>query len=118
MTLWHFLEEEHGAGRCYHGTVKALRGGSNCIVEYDVAERFPESNGRNPSWDANGSPSNGSRAGAGAYRGRRRRSNGGGAEEEGQEEEGGWSGAGGRLDTAGGWTGGVRAGSCEEVGGC
>ncbi|CAN0071866.1 unnamed protein product, partial [Ectocarpus fasciculatus] len=51
MTLWHFLEEDHGAGRCYHGTVKALRGASNCIVEYDLAERFPEPHGRDGSWD-------------------------------------------------------------------
>lgn len=104
MSLWHFLEEEHGAGRCYHGTVKALRA-SNCIVEYDLAERFPES-GRNPyppPWDNatssfDADASSGARTGLGT----------------GDTDAGDWNGAGNRVDGRGG-TLGVRASSCEEV---
>lgn len=42
ITLWHFLEEDQGVGRCYYGTVKTLRS-TQCIVEYDRAERLSES---------------------------------------------------------------------------
>ncbi|CAM9274578.1 unnamed protein product [Ectocarpus sp. 6 AP-2014] len=99
MTLWHFLEEDHGAGRCYHGTVKALRGASNCIVEYDLAERFPEPHGRDGSWDAGG--------GSAAARG--------GGSSNGDSAAGGWSGAGSHLDSEGRWSRNFRASSCEEV---
>lgn len=118
MSLWHFLEEDHGAGRCYHGTVKAVRGAhaSVCVVEYDVAERFPESSGRNPTWGG-GSHHNGPSASpASPRRGAGRHNNGsGGGGDRSSAEGGGWSGAGARLDSGGGWTGGVRAASCEEV---
>lgn len=91
MSLWHFLEEDQGAGRCYHGSVKALRGASNCIVEYTLAERFPESQGRNASWDYGKSASAG-RGGAG-----------------------GWSGAGSRSDANGRRSEGCWASYYEEV---
>ena len=53
MTLWHFLEEDNGAGRCYLGTIKAIRV-SNCIVEYDRAERLPGPHSRGSSWGGRG----------------------------------------------------------------
>lgn len=33
------MEEDHGPGRCYAGTVKAIRPNAQCVVEYDKVER-------------------------------------------------------------------------------
>lgn len=121
MTLWHFLEEDHGAGRCYYGTVKAVRA-SNCIVEYDHAERLPEPHRRNASWDGkwactvnSGADSNGT---ATISSGKNLRGSGNGVEDGVGEDGGGWSGTGrgGAGGSAGGagWAG-FRASMCEEV---
>lgn len=113
ITLWHFLEEDQGAGRCYRGTVKALRA-SNCIVEYDLAERFPEAHHGGSSWEGkrgcNGnSPVSSAKAGD-------RGSGGGGG---GGRGDSAWNGTGrvgsGGSGEPGTWAGGFRASSCEEV---
>lgn len=38
-TLWHYMDEDGEVGRCYAGTVKAIRPNNQCVVEYDRAER-------------------------------------------------------------------------------
>lgn len=128
------MEEDSSAGRCYFGSVKSLRAGGNCMVEYDRAERFPpQKSHSHHRMKANSIDSQQKRGRNGGLTGSSREEGLRGSNENcscneersgnGGERGSGWSDTGGRSNEEGsngeedggaGWSG-CKASAFEEV---